>query len=100
MIEARAKMRLAEEYDAAQDRGEVAKVGQPSIIPDQNNKPVTAKDIDPALPKLAFETLPVSTAWTNSGVPCSMTFAALATDRGDTESICAAAERSTCKFAS
>lgn len=44
-IEAQAKRRLADEYDAAQDRGEVAKVGQPSIVPVGNNKPATAADI-------------------------------------------------------
>lgn len=36
-IEAGAKRRLADEYDAAQERGEVARVGNPSIIPDGNN---------------------------------------------------------------
>jgi hypothetical protein len=57
MIEARAKMRLAEEYDAAQERGDVRGHGQRGKeIPDQNvfSTP-TAKEIDPALPKLAFE---------------------------------------------
>lgn len=46
LIEARAKMRLADEYDAAQDRGEVAKLGDnlPSVV-DVNAKPVTAADI-------------------------------------------------------
>lgn len=44
-IEARAKRRLADEYDAAQERGEVAKIGDnlPSV-PKQNSKP-TAADI-------------------------------------------------------
>lgn len=44
-IEAQAKRRLADEYDAAQDRGEVAKIGDnlPSV-PEQNSKP-TATDI-------------------------------------------------------
>ena len=36
MIEARAKMRLADEYDAAQDRGEVATVGQRSNVVGDN----------------------------------------------------------------
>ncbi len=42
-IEARAKMRLAEEYDAAQDRGEVARIGDnlPSVG-DCNAKPTAA----------------------------------------------------------
>jgi hypothetical protein len=44
-IEAAAKRRLADEYDAAQERGEIAKVGQPSIVPDQNDKPATASDL-------------------------------------------------------
>jgi len=44
-IEAMAKRRLADEYDAAQERGEVASVGQPSIIPDGNNKPATAEEL-------------------------------------------------------
>jgi hypothetical protein len=40
-IEARAKMRLAEEYDAAYDRGEVQKVGgdRVSIVAGNNNAP-------------------------------------------------------------
>lgn len=38
MIEAQAKVRLADEYDAAQERGEVATVGKPVIIPNGNNK--------------------------------------------------------------
>ena len=37
-MEARAKRRLADEYDAAQERGEVAKVGN---IPERNNSTVT-----------------------------------------------------------
>ncbi len=46
MIEARAKMRLADEYDAAQDRGEIAKVGQPSIVATPNDtSPITAADL-------------------------------------------------------
>lgn len=44
-IEAMAKRRLADEYDAAQDRGEVASVGQPSIVPEGNDKPATAADL-------------------------------------------------------
>lgn len=43
-IEALAKRRLADEYDAAQERGEVATVGKPVIVPDGNNKP-TAEDV-------------------------------------------------------
>jgi len=55
MIEARAKMRLAEEYDSAKDRGEVQQHGGQGKrdIPSQNIP--SAKDIDPALPKLAHE---------------------------------------------
>lgn len=48
LIEARAKMRLAEEYDAAQDRGEVAKLGtnQSDLgVSDGNTRPATAADI-------------------------------------------------------
>ena len=37
-IEAQANRRLADEYDAAQECGEVAKAGKPVIIPDGNNK--------------------------------------------------------------
>jgi hypothetical protein len=48
MIEARAQIRLADEYDAAQERGEVQKAGGDRkgkiIIPDQNNDP-TVTDI-------------------------------------------------------
>lgn len=44
-IEAMAKRRLADEYDAAQERGEVASVGQPSIVPEGNDKPATAADL-------------------------------------------------------
>ena len=42
----RAKLRLADEYDAAQERGDVAKAGgdRMSIIPDENNAP-TSTDI-------------------------------------------------------
>lgn len=45
-IEARAKERLAEEYDAAQERGEVAKLGDnlPSVAA-SNAKPATAADL-------------------------------------------------------
>lgn len=47
-IEAQAKRRLADEYDAAQDRGEVAKLGtnksEPGI-PKQNTRPVTVAEI-------------------------------------------------------
>ncbi|AMJ60974.1 hypothetical protein [Bosea sp. PAMC 26642] len=44
-IEAAAKRRLADEVDAGQERGEVAKAGQPSIIPEQNNTPTKLTDI-------------------------------------------------------
>jgi hypothetical protein len=37
-IEAQAKERLADEYDAAQDRGDAAKPGKPVNVPDGNNK--------------------------------------------------------------
>lgn len=37
-IEARAQSRFADEYDAAQDRGEINKAGKPAIIPGGNNK--------------------------------------------------------------
>lgn len=40
-IESMAKRRLADEYDAAQERGEVASVGKPVNVPDGNNKPTT-----------------------------------------------------------
>ncbi|NEI52682.1 hypothetical protein GR217_34250 [Rhizobium leguminosarum] len=43
-IEAGAKRLLADEYDAAQERGEVATVGKPVNVPDGNNKS-TAADI-------------------------------------------------------
>ncbi|TIP38370.1 MAG: hypothetical protein E5X76_19990 [Mesorhizobium sp.] len=42
-IEAMAKRRLADEYDAAQERGEVAKRGKPVNIPERNNKATTAE---------------------------------------------------------
>lgn len=46
-IRARAEMRLAEEYDAAQERGEVAKIGDnlPSVGNHNANKPATAADL-------------------------------------------------------
>jgi len=46
LIEARAKMRLADEYDAAQERGELAKRGGDRLtkVPNGNNAP-TAADI-------------------------------------------------------
>lgn len=53
-IEALAKRRLADEYDAAQERGEVATQGKPVNIPDGNVLPtaaeigLTAKDIHEA----------------------------------------------------
>lgn len=56
MIEARAKMRLAEEYDAAQERNEIASTGgDRTKIPEQNSAPLSPKEIDPQLPKMAFE---------------------------------------------
>lgn len=48
LIEARAKMRLAEEYDAAQDAGEVGqRTGRPSKnVPEQNDfRPASAADV-------------------------------------------------------
>lgn len=42
-IEAMAKRRLADEYDAAQERGEVASVGKPVNVPNGNNKPTAAE---------------------------------------------------------
>jgi len=47
LIEARAEMRLAEEYDAAQARGEAAKYssGNPQIVPDRNDLPKTAAEL-------------------------------------------------------
>ena len=46
-IEARAKLRLADEYDAAQERGEVARGSvRTDIVPDENDvRPATAADI-------------------------------------------------------
>lgn len=44
LIESQAKRRLADEYDAAQDRGEVAGEGRPKTVPDGNSLP-TAADI-------------------------------------------------------
>lgn len=41
-IEAMAKRRLADEYDAAQDRGEVASQGKPVNIPGENVLPIAA----------------------------------------------------------
>ena len=37
-IEAQAKRRLADEYDAAQERGEVAKAGKPVNVQGSDNK--------------------------------------------------------------
>ena len=47
VIEARAKIRLADEYDAAQERGEVAKLGDnlPSVGVHNSSKPATAADL-------------------------------------------------------
>jgi hypothetical protein len=42
-IEARAQSRLANEYDAAQERGEINKAGKPAIIPGGNNKASVAE---------------------------------------------------------
>lgn len=43
MIESKAKIRLAEEYDAAQGRGEVASNGQrQKAVPDENSFAITA----------------------------------------------------------
>jgi len=46
-IEARAKLRLADEYDAAQERGEVARGSvRTDIVPDENDvRPATAADL-------------------------------------------------------
>ena len=43
LIEARAKMRLADEYDAAQERGEVAGTSRSCVGGD--NAPATASDL-------------------------------------------------------
>jgi hypothetical protein len=45
-IEAGAKRRLADEYDAAQERGEVAKLGtNQSGVTEQNTRPATAEEL-------------------------------------------------------
>jgi hypothetical protein len=45
-IEALAKRRLADEYDAAQERGELQALGRPKNLPDQKNySPASAADI-------------------------------------------------------
>lgn len=46
-IEARAKRRLADEYDAAQERGEAQRAGgdRKTIVPDKNNDPPTVTDL-------------------------------------------------------
>lgn len=44
-IRARAEMRLAEEYDAAQERGEVGRSGQRNDLVDKRNEVPTAADI-------------------------------------------------------
>lgn len=46
-IEAQAKRRLADEYDAAQERGEVAKhsAGNPQIVSNKNDLPATAAQV-------------------------------------------------------
>lgn len=53
LIEVRAKVRLADEYDAAQARGEAAKPGRPKNLPDENvftadEAGLSAKDIHEA----------------------------------------------------
>ena len=45
LIEARAKVRLADEYDAAQERGDVAVAGDNQVVPDGNDRKATASDI-------------------------------------------------------
>jgi len=45
LIEARAKMRLADEYDAAQARGEVASDGRPKTVVGGNGIPATSTDL-------------------------------------------------------
>jgi hypothetical protein len=46
LIEARAKIRLADEYDAAQERGEVSRGGgRPDCVVDRNAVPATAADL-------------------------------------------------------
>jgi hypothetical protein len=46
-IEAQAQCRLADEYDAAQERGEVARhsAGNPHIVPNKNDLPRTAAEV-------------------------------------------------------
>ena len=45
-IEAGAKRRLADEYDAAQDRGEITKAGNQPILPGENNcAPASVTDL-------------------------------------------------------
>lgn len=46
---ARAKMRLAEEYDAAQDRGEVGKSGVRTDLVGNDNEVATAADLGPQI---------------------------------------------------
>jgi hypothetical protein len=46
LIQAAAQRRLADEYDAAQERGEVAKLGtNQSGVPEQNTRPATAEEL-------------------------------------------------------
>ena len=52
-IEALAKRRLADEYDAAQGRGEDATRGKPVNVPGQNIK-ATANDIGASITKVDF----------------------------------------------
>jgi hypothetical protein len=42
VLKATAKMRLADEYDAAQERGEVAPQGRPEKVSDENLLPTVA----------------------------------------------------------
>lgn len=44
-IEAQAKRRLADEYDSAQERGEVQTLGRPKNLPDEKNSPASAADL-------------------------------------------------------
>jgi hypothetical protein len=44
-IEAQAKRRLADEYDSAQERGEVQTLGRPKNLPNEKNSPASAADL-------------------------------------------------------
>jgi hypothetical protein len=50
-IEAQTKRRLANEYDAAQERSEVRRHGNKGDIPQQNITPATAKKIGNLQPR-------------------------------------------------